>query len=149
MDWLEAKTIDYVIAIKMHPVLKNAIKDSIKWIEKADGIWIGELSYQGIGWAAPRRVVVIKQHIEKRPQAPGKWLYPDDQIYRNYRYSAYVTNMKLSAVLVWELYRKRGDAENRIKELEYDFGADNFCMQNFYPRLRIKGFIPCKTMIYS
>ena len=132
MDWLETKTIDYVIAIKMYPVLKNAIKDSIKWIEKADGIWIGELSYQGIGWAAPRRVVVIKQHIEKRPQAPGKWLYPDDQIYRNYRYSAYVTNMKLSAELVWELYRKRGDAENRIKELEYDFGADNFCMQNFY-----------------
>jgi IS4 transposase len=40
--------------------------------------------------------------------------------------------MKLSAELVWELYRKRGDAENRIKELEYDFGADNFCMQDFY-----------------
>ena len=35
-------------------------------------------------------------------------------------------------MLVWELYRQRGDAENRIKELEYDFGADNFCMQDFY-----------------
>jgi hypothetical protein len=40
--------------------------------------------------------------------------------------------MKPSAELVWELYRKRGDAENRIEELEYDFGADNFCMQDFY-----------------
>jgi hypothetical protein len=33
---------------------------------------------------------------------------------------------------VGELYRKRGDAENRIKGLEYDFGADSFYMQDFY-----------------
>jgi hypothetical protein len=26
----------------------------------------------------------------------------------------------------------RADAENRIKELKYDFGADSFCQQNFY-----------------
>jgi hypothetical protein len=132
MEWLESKTIDYVIAIKMYPVLKDAIKDKVKWIEHADGIWIGELIYKGVDWTEERRVVVIKQHIEKRPEAPGKLLFPDDEVYRNFRYSAYVTNMKLSSELIWELYRKRGDAENRIKELEYDFGADNFCMQDFY-----------------
>jgi hypothetical protein len=77
-------------------------------------------------------VVVIKQSILIRPKSPGKLLFPDEEVYRNNRYSAYITNMKLSAELVWELYRKRGDAENRIKELEYDFGADNFCMQDFY-----------------
>lgn len=76
--------------------------------------------------------MVIKHHIDIRPAAPGKLLFPDEQVYRSYRYSAYVTNMKLSAELVWELYRKPADAENRIKELEYDFGADNFCMQDFY-----------------
>jgi len=132
LEWLEEKKTDYVIAIKMYPNLKDAIKNQVKWIEKTDGIWIGEFAYQGIKWNHSRRVVVIKQHIFKRPSAPGKLLFPDDEIYRNYRYSAYVTNMKLSAELVWELYRKRGDAENRIKELEYDFGADNFCMQDFY-----------------
>jgi hypothetical protein len=26
----------------------------------------------------------------------------------------------------------RADAENRIKELKYDFGADSFCQQSFY-----------------
>jgi hypothetical protein len=26
----------------------------------------------------------------------------------------------------------RADAENRIKELKYDFGADSFNIQNFY-----------------
>jgi hypothetical protein len=40
--------------------------------------------------------------------------------------------LKSSAELVWEQYRKRADCENRIKELEYDFGADNFCMHDFY-----------------
>jgi hypothetical protein len=34
---------------------------------------------------------------------------------RSYRYSAYVTHLKPSAELGWELlYRKRGDTENRI-----------------------------------
>ena len=98
----------------MYPNLKDAMKEKVKWIEKADVIWIGELFYQGHDWQQARRVVVIKQHIEIRPKAPGKLLFPDDQVYRSYRYSAYVTNLKLSAELVWELYRKRRDAENRI-----------------------------------
>ena len=132
MEWLEGHGIDFVIAIKMYPNLKDAIKEKIKWIEKADGIWIGELNYQAKDWQEARRVVVIKQSILIRPKSPGKLLFPDEEVYRNNRYSAYITNMKLSAELVWELYRKRGDAENRIKELEYDFGADNFCMQDFY-----------------
>lgn len=132
MEWLEERKTEYIIAIKMYPTLKDAIKEKVKWIEKAEGIWVGELEYTGHSWEKSRRVVVVKQHIHLRPEAPGKLLFPDEEIYRSYRYSAYVTNMKLSAELVWELYRKRGDAENRIKELEYDFGADNFCMQDFY-----------------
>lgn len=132
MEWLEARKTDYVIAIKMYPNLKDQMKENIKWVEHADGIFIGEFMYHGQDWAEARRIVVVKQHIEIRPEAPGKLIFPDDEIYRSYRYSAYVTNMKLSSPLVWELYRKRGDAENRIKELEYDFGADNFCMQDFY-----------------
>ena len=33
---------------------------------------------------------------------------------------------------VWRLYRGRGDAENRIKELKYDFGFDSFNLKDFY-----------------
>jgi hypothetical protein len=33
---------------------------------------------------------------------------------------------------VWRLYRLRGDAENRIKELKYDFGLDSFNLKNFF-----------------
>jgi hypothetical protein len=43
-----------------------------------------------------------------------------------------VTNLTLSASEVWRLYRGRGDAENRIKELKYDFGFDSFNMLSFF-----------------
>ena len=56
----------------------------------------------------------------------------DDEVHRNYRYSAYITNLKLSCAEVWRLYRGRGDAENRIKELKYDFGFDSFNLKDFY-----------------
>ncbi len=38
----------------------------------------------------------------------------------------------MSASEVWRLYRNRANAENRIKELKYDFGLDSFNMHNFW-----------------
>jgi IS4 transposase len=77
---------------------------------------------------------VVRQRIKDRPKAPGKQLslFAEEEIYKNYRYSAYVTNVKLPAVEIWRLYRGRGDAENRIKELKYDFGFDSFNLSNFF-----------------
>ncbi|KFO66995.1 hypothetical protein ER57_13820 [Smithella sp. SCADC] len=40
--------------------------------------------------------------------------------------------MTLPAQQVWNLYKQRADAENRIKELKYDFGFDSFNMKSFY-----------------
>ena len=34
---------------------------------------------------------------------------------------------------MWRTYRARGDAENRIKELKDDFGADSFNLKGFFP----------------
>jgi len=132
LEWLEAKAVPYIIAIKMYPVLKLAIKEIKLWRPLADGITISEIQYESIGWGKPRRIIVVRQSIEQRPKATGKLLFPDEQIYQGYRYHAFVTDLSLSPEVVWEIYRKRADAENRIKELEYDFGADNFCMNDFY-----------------
>ena len=60
-------------------------------------------------------------------------LFPEDEIHRNYRYSAYMTNLEYSAVDVWRNYRARGNAENRIKELKQDFGAESFNLKEFFP----------------
>lgn len=78
-------------------------------------------------------MVVIRQHIKDRPKATGKELklFQDDAYYRQYRYTAYFTNIKLPAAEVWRLYRGRADAENQIKELKYDFGFDSFNLNDF------------------
>jgi|GEM_PF-5389601 len=106
----------------MYPNMRQDLKQSAKWVEHAHGICIGELNVKADNWEKERRIVIVRQQIDIRPKAPGKLLFPDDEIYSNYRYTAYVTNSQLSSVLVWELYRQRGDAENRIKDRADAFG---------------------------
>jgi hypothetical protein len=50
----------------------------------------------------------------------------------HWRYHCLVTNQKLPAREIWEQYKRRADAENRIKELKEDFGAEGFNMDSFY-----------------
>src|SRR5690606_21799882 len=99
----------------------------------AGGIEISECAYQGAEWEAPRRLVVVRQALKDRPKAPGKQLklFMEQGIYKNYRYSCYITNLDLPAVTVWRLYRGRADAENRIKELKEDFAFASFNQQSF------------------
>lgn len=100
-----------------------------------DGIEICEKTYQADSWEKPRRIVIVRQKIAERPQAGGKMLslFPEDEVHRNYRYSAYFTNVEYGATDVWRNYRARGNAENRIKELKQDFGADSFNLKEFFP----------------
>ena len=133
-DYLEEKSMDYIIAAKfIHPIQK-IIHNSNNWILLDTGIEICEQTYQGEAWAKPRRIVIVRQKIKDRPQATGKQLglFLEEEVHRNYRYSAYITSIKLAPAEVWRLYRGRADAENRIKELKYDFGFDSFNLQDFY-----------------
>jgi len=52
-----------------------------------------------------------------------------------------VTNLTLPAKAVWELYRQRSDAENRIKELKEDFGMDSFNVNDFFATEAALNFI--------
>ena len=134
LEYLEEKTMDYIVAAKFtHPV-QRIIDASTNWILLDSGIEICEQMYKSNSWKKPRRMVIVRQRIKERPNAPGKQLslFSEEEIHRNYRYSAYVTNLKLAPAEVWRLYRGRADAENRIKELKYDFGFDSFNLQDFY-----------------
>lgn len=134
LDYLENKSMDYIVAVKFTHPIQREIHDIKNWIVLDTGIEICEQVYQSESWSKERRIVIVRQKIKDRPHATGKQLklFAEEEDYRNYRYSAYVTNMKLSAHEIWKLYRGRGDAENRIKELKYDFGFDSFNLKNFY-----------------
>jgi hypothetical protein len=56
----------------------------------------------------------------------GGMLFEPDELGKTYPYRIYVTSMRTSAELVAEIYRKRTNAENQIKQLKNDFGMDGY-----------------------
>ena len=110
------------------------ISEAKNWVKIDNGIEIANCSYQSPDWEKPRRMVVVCQLIKERPQAAGKTLrlFADDEIYNQYRYGCYVTNMTLQSAEIWRLYRGRVDSENRIKEFKADFGLGSFNLKQFF-----------------
>ena len=133
-NFLEARNINYIVAVRLHRPLQQKMAAHRTWMRIANGIEIAESDYQSPAWDKARRIIMVRQYIPARPKATGKTLrlFEDDEAIKAYRYSCFMTNLNLPADIVWALYRKRADAENRIKELKYDFGSDSFNMQSFF-----------------
>ena len=135
-EYLEnrSKPINYIIAAKFYRPLKLAIAGEKTYLRLDDGIQISDTTYQSPDWEKPRRLIIVRQEIAIRSKATGKQLrlFGEEETYKNYRYSCFITNLSLSAKMIWDAYRNRADAENRIKELKEDFGADSFNMDDFF-----------------
>jgi len=133
-NYLENSNINYVIAAKFQAPLKRAIANAKTWLYLAEGVDIAEDVFQCNGWTKQRRIIIVRQKISRRPNATGKvvTLFGEEINHGDYRYSCFVTNLDLPAAVVWRSYRGRANAENRIKELKYDFGFDSFNMNEFY-----------------
>lgn len=129
-----SKPVDYIIAAKFYRPIKLAMAYQKTWLKLDEAIEIAESSYQAENWESPRRIIMIRQEINKRPKAAGKQLrlFEESEIYKNYRYSCFITNLNQSAKMIYDMYRNRADAENRIKEIKYDFGAESFNMKSFW-----------------
>lgn len=143
LSYMEQETLNYIVAAKFNHPIQHLIHNNETWVCVDNGIEISEKSYKAESWEKARRLVIVRQRITVRPQATGKTLslFPEDEIHRNYRYSAYVTNQTYSSTDVWRNYRARGDAENRIKELKSDFGAESFNLKEFYPTEAALNFV--------
>jgi IS4 transposase len=115
----------------MYANIKQELRSLKSWTRLKDGMEIAEFEYQSPEWKEPRRMVAVRKNIEVLTKATGKLLLFDEPTGK-YRYSLYVTNLNLPAEQIWLSYKDRADAENRIKELKYDFGLDSFCMDKFW-----------------
>ena len=134
MNFLHARQIAYIISARLTQPLQQRVVSQCQFWAIAPGLEVGEISYQAAGWQASRRIVVVRQSVKVRAQAPGKTLklFADDPDIQGWRYGAMVTSLELPALQVWRLYRGRADCENRIKELKADFGLDSFNMAQFW-----------------
>jgi hypothetical protein len=126
--------ISYIIAARLYAPVQRQISRQRVWLNLGNGIEVGETSYLGANSSKIRRMVMVRQQIQERPKATGKplRLFQGSDIYNHYRYHCFITNLTLPAQQIWNLYKQRADAENRIKELKYDFGFDSFNIDNFY-----------------
>lgn len=137
LDYLEHRNLHYIVACRFNNRIKSSLTHEKAWTEITDGLEISETVYKAEDWEEPRRIVMIRQEVEKRPKAAGKQvkqmeLFEDEADFGKYRYSCLVTNLDLPAKIVYDSYRGRADSENRIKELKKDFSLDEFVSHNFW-----------------
>ena len=132
LNYLEQeKKVNYIVAVKMYSTIKKELRMLQEWTHLKEGIETAEFEYRSPEWKKPRRMIAVRKNIHILTKATGKLLLFDEPV-GNYRYSLYVTNLNLPAEQIWLSYKDRADAENRIKELKYDFGLDSFCMDKFW-----------------
>ena len=118
LSWFERRNLNYIIAVKFYENFKyenGAIDD---WSSITKGLDVAELYFKPEISEHKRRYILVRKKIENYPNSGGKLLFDEP----TYRYSAYVTNLTLPLDQVYNIYNTRADAENRIKELKYDFG---------------------------
>ena len=127
LKWFEKRNLNYIVAVKFYENFKYKIGAIEKWVSINSGIDVCNLYFKPDN-GEERRYIIVRKRIDKYPKSGGKLLF-DEPIYR---YNAYVTNLKLPVDQIYNIYNTRADCENRIKELKYDFGADNFCLKEFY-----------------
>lgn len=136
LDCLEKKKLHYIVACRFNNRIKYSLTHERTWVDITNGLEISETTYQANGWEKPRCIVMVRQEIEKRPNAAGKpirqlALFENENDFGKYRYSCFATDLELPAKIVYDSYRGRADSENRIKELKYDFSIDDFVTNNF------------------
>lgn len=126
LDLLEENRLDYIIVCRMLGTLRRQVAGLKEWVALDEGMAAAQCEYQAEGWSKPRRIVVLRFPVQERRtgqmllQVPG------------YSYAVYVTNLRLSATHVRQLYLGRADSENRIKELLHDFAISGFVTQKFW-----------------
>lgn len=137
LSFLELKKIPYVMSCKLYAHLQWLIYNINKWNNIGVGLWITESMYKQAGWDKEKRVIIIRMDTEVKSKTTGKYLkslfkkLDKEKVYKK-TYHVFVTNQDLPAVEIWEQYKRRADAENRIKELKEDFGVGGFSMNNFW-----------------
>lgn len=133
MDFLEQqqKPINYLIKARMTAKMFKAIAERKNWLSNDDitkGAIYSEASYHSQLWEHPRRIVFVGVPLKdsKKKNKIQERLFEEDDLMSKYEFFAYVTNSKMSMVETHRRYNQRGEAENRIKELKYDYAADGF-----------------------
>ena len=125
LGFLEATGVEYVVALgrnrrldKRAQRLMGKARMRAKASDATEHVY-GETRYAAATWKRKRRVI-IKAEVVCHPGRPPK---------NNPRFV--VTNLPHTPQHVYEIYRARGDVENRIKELKAGLALDRLSCSRF------------------
>jgi len=127
LDFLDGQPrLDYVVAIAKNKVLERRAKRLMgrarrlsRGSKKTERVF-GECQYAAGKWSDKRRVVIKAEVTRLEGREPKN----------NPRFV--VTNLRSTPRTVYQRYRKRGDVENRIKELQYGLQIDRTSCTRFW-----------------
>jgi len=140
IEYLENRHYRYILSVPITQPIQRKIAQVSTWERIEEGLEVGEFFFEhaDVKWTRPRRYVVVRQHVQTRPEAPGKhgkqmMLFEEYEELGQYRYSVSITNdHDLAAVEVWRQYRPRANDENVIKDLKKGLGLDAFNVNSFW-----------------
>jgi hypothetical protein len=134
MSLLEQRNINYIFRAKMTASLLQEILANTRWHSNSDiakGAAYAEIDHTSEKWKKKyRRIIVVRTPKINKPLANPE-LFEDLAQINEYEYSAFITHSNFSAVEVHRRYNQRGESENRIKELKYDYAIDGFALKSF------------------
>jgi Transposase DDE domain group 1 len=125
LGFLEAEAVEYLVAVGSNARLEKRVRrlmGKARMRAKASGETahvFGETRYAAKKWTHKRRVILKAEVV----RLPGR--EPKD----NPRFV--VTNLPHTPAHVYQIYRARGDVENRIKELKADVALDRLSCSRF------------------
>jgi len=137
ISYLESEGYSYIIAVPIWQVLQHEIHRLTEWKKVEEGIEAGEFQFEHADdkWKHPRRYVVVRQEVHRRPRAAGKQpsLFKDLENWKEYRFSLMITNDVTSVPeTIWREYRPRANDENVLKDLKEGYGFASFSLNGFW-----------------
>ena len=125
LAFLDAEGVEYVVAMGSNRRLEKRaqrLMGKARVRSKASGETehlFGETRYAAKTWSRKRRIVMKAEVVRHPGRAPKN----------NPRFV--VTNLALTPIHVYQVYRERGDVENRIKELKDGVALDRLSCSRF------------------
>jgi hypothetical protein len=126
LDYLEVEEVEYLVAMAGNVrLLKRArrLMGKARMKSRASGVseqLFGETLYAAQKWSHRRRVIIKAEVVQESGRKPRD----------NARFV--ITNLRYKPETVYQIYRGRGDAENKIKELHYGLELDRTSCTSFW-----------------
>lgn len=144
MTACEERQLSYLFKLKQTPYIKRFTSEKMlldEWENAGQG-WQGSSGYlQLMGWAKPRRVIILRRKIKKEVGVIDKNKLSGQTVFQfadmgesieAYEYVALVTNMDAQIISLGSHYRDRADSENNFDELKNQWGWSGYTTNDLH-----------------